>query len=967
MRTVSGCTIFLLLILLSFGAMGQDPHFTSIDANQGLPNNSVYDIFQDKSGYIWVTTNDGLARYDGATFTSFKSSRQSLLSGSEIKQDGLNRIWYQNFDGQLFYIDKDSLIQFDYDNEKGYTPYTVTKNHLFITTTKGIDVYELKSLQFLKSFELDQPNIFYLNKKDETIYFYLNQALFTIDSTLSITGNRITGSEEGVVYFSEIIDSKIFLFPRLKTDARALILNLQGQTLATTTVAPQMIAQNLTLTDNHIWINTSAGTYRLNEDYSYTPFFQNENITCVIQDREKNYWFGSGNRGIKLVTNFNNRAIIRSNESYTKTKLIGDNIFATNSSNEIVELNTKTGILKKRKKLGQDREVYMFFKDEESGYSYASSDYFYILDPAFKVKKTLELSVKAMCDVDEKYLAFSASGISALILKENKDHIKSPWDNQAGLQKLQNGLKVIPLNKSQRGKDIEYIASKNRIYLLTNKGLFSYSPSEEKNILHNGNAIHARQIHVYENELIILKNDGTIWTLDHKNEFSLLPIQTSSSITQCKVHGEYLFVLSQEKILCYNFKTKVIYPVQIDLNSIEVQDICVKENDLFLAHSNGILKCDWTEKLSDLKEIYFDITKLSVNNKNYNPLVIHEFENDQNSIIIEYSLLHYNLSVLADEYYRINEGPWRLVQNGKRQIMASDLAPGNYTVEFKIGNLLQPEKIQFRVLQPFWLRSWFIILVIIIAIAAVYLVDQWKIIRLQKKYNALQEKNELLESNILLEQSLSKSMLTSIRAQMNPHFFYNALNTIHAYIFNNDKQKAGSYLVKFSKLTRMILEMSEREYVSLSEEIKSLQLYLDLEKMRFVSDFDFIINEENLGNADVLEIPSMIVQPFVENAIKHGLHHKKEDRKLTLDFESEGDLLKIIIDDNGVGRERSRKLNEKRKDHQSFSISAIDKRIELINHRRPNSIKVETLDKYNTSGMPLGTKVTITIQTKFHR
>jgi LytS/YehU family sensor histidine kinase len=254
-----------------------------------------------------------------------------------------------------------------------------------------------------------------------------------------------------------------------------------------------------------------------------------------------------------------------------------------------------------------------------------------------------------------------------------------------------------------------------------------------------------------------------------------------------------------------------------------------------------------------------------------------------------------------------------------------------------------------------------------LAVASVFLIDQWKISRLVKKNNLLQEKNELLESNILLEQSLSKSMLTSIRAQMNPHFFYNALNTIHAYIFNNDKQKAGSYLVKFSKLTRMILEMSEREYVSLSEEIKSLQLYLDLEKMRFVSDFDFIIKEENLGNADILEIPSMIVQPFVENAIKHGLHHKKEDRKLMLEFELKGDLLCITIDDNGVGRVRSRQLNEKRKDHKSFSISAIDKRIELINHRRPNSIKVETLDKYNTSGIALGTKVTITIQTKFHR
>jgi LytS/YehU family sensor histidine kinase len=151
-------------------------------------------------------------------------------------------------------------------------------------------------------------------------------------------------------------------------------------------------------------------------------------------------------------------------------------------------------------------------------------------------------------------------------------------------------------------------------------------------------------------------------------------------------------------------------------------------------------------------------------------------------------------------------------------------------------------------------------------------------------------------------------MLASIKSQMNPHFLFNALNTIQAYIYTNDKENASVYLGKFSELTRRILEMSNKDCVPLSEEIKSLSLYLELEKIRFEDLLHYTFEVDPALQPDFVYIPSMLIQPYVENAIKHGLLHKKDDRQLWIKFIKERDCLMVIIDDNGIGRKRSAQL-----------------------------------------------------------
>ena len=232
-----------------------------------------------------------------------------------------------------------------------------------------------------------------------------------------------------------------------------------------------------------------------------------------------------------------------------------------------------------------------------------------------------------------------------------------------------------------------------------------------------------------------------------------------------------------------------------------------------------------------------------------------------------------------------------------------------------------------------------------------------------KKHNEYLE-TKLLEAQkiIVAEKKAYKSELKAFKSQMNPHFFYNALNTVQSYILSNDKKLAISYLSKFSMLTRSILEMTEKEYISVSDEIKTLELYLDIEKARFNEDFEFTIKSKNINDVENIKIPTMFLQPFVENAIKHGLLHKEGIKKLEIIFSIEKGVLSISISDNGIGRKKSGELNAiKNKNHKSFATEAMQNRIDILNKTRSQLIKLEYIDKTNPFNQAAGTTVTLEI------
>lgn len=231
----------------------------------------------------------------------------------------------------------------------------------------------------------------------------------------------------------------------------------------------------------------------------------------------------------------------------------------------------------------------------------------------------------------------------------------------------------------------------------------------------------------------------------------------------------------------------------------------------------------------------------------------------------------------------------------------------------------------------------------------------------RRKADLAQQQLKNAQETMQLENQFREAELKALKSQMNPHFIFNALNSIQEYIVLNDKENAANYLGKFADLIRNYLYHSNTGKISLADELESLQLYLELEKIRFEETFIFEIKKTLQGSPENIEIPTMLIQPYVENAIKHGLLHKSGEKKLLVSFIDRDHHLDCEIVDNGVGREKSHQINEKRrKGHQSFASKANHSRLELLNHQSASKIGVEILDLRDGTEA-LGTKVLIRI------
>ncbi len=237
-------------------------------------------------------------------------------------------------------------------------------------------------------------------------------------------------------------------------------------------------------------------------------------------------------------------------------------------------------------------------------------------------------------------------------------------------------------------------------------------------------------------------------------------------------------------------------------------------------------------------------------------------------------------------------------------------------------------------------------------------------INLQNELEKERIEKQLRESEY--EKNISQTTLTALISQMNPHFLFNALNTIQSFIYSNDKKNASSYLGKFSQLTRKILDNSSKQTITLEEELALLHLYLDIEKSRFGDSFDAQITTDGNLNVEDLLLPPMLIQPYLENAIKHGLLHKTGNKKLAISIHGKngGEAIEIIIDDNGIGREKSMQLGMQKTGHQSFANAANEKRIALINRALDKKIVLQIIDKKNTDGTGAGTTVIFSVPVK---
>lgn len=199
-----------------------------------------------------------------------------------------------------------------------------------------------------------------------------------------------------------------------------------------------------------------------------------------------------------------------------------------------------------------------------------------------------------------------------------------------------------------------------------------------------------------------------------------------------------------------------------------------------------------------------------------------------------------------------------------------------------------------------------------------------------------------------------------LRSQMNPHFIFNSLIAIQSYIYKKDPVKAGDFLAKFADLVRMTLENSRVEFILFEKEINTLQVYLALQSIRFENKFTYSIEVDKNIDEDNLRIPPMFTQPFIENAIEHGLRHKPEAGFIKLYYVKSNNHILCTIEDNGVGREKAKEL-EKKKQHQSLAIDITKERLDILNKRYKQKFMLDITDLKNETGIPCGTKIEIRV------
>ncbi|MEP6676915.1 MAG: histidine kinase, partial [Ferruginibacter sp.] len=340
------------------------------------------------------------------------------------------------------------------------------------------------------------------------------------------------------------------------------------------------------------------------------------------------------------------------------------------------------------------------------------------------------------------------------------------------------------------------------------------------------------------------------------------------------------------------------------------------------------------------------LTGFMVNNKNVNwdSSRSVSLNYNENNILIRWALPDYGNPLHNLYYIKLNgiDADWRYIGN-TGDVQYANLSPGKYTVQLKAATANgNPSRniitVKFTILSPFWKTWWFLLLISLIIALLIYQLVSRRIKKLKRE--------------AALKQQLSELEMKALRAQMNPHFIFNSLNSIQECIVSKDTDAAYTYLSQFSKLVRRVLENSGKATVTLKEELELMQWYLSLEQLRFTDEFKFSI-ENNYSNPQV-EIPSMIIQPFIENALWHGLAHKRGEKILRLEVEDENNGIKISITDNGIGRKAASVLS-RRPDKQSMGLSITKER--LRNYSAASSVEIN--DLMDENGGATGTKVII--------
>lgn len=999
----------------------QQPPMWQITDEDGLPSMEVYDVFQDRKGYIWFGTELGICRYDGNAFKRFATPTARSKAVTNLKEDNDGRVWFMNFSRQIFYVEDDEVKEFQLSEEvkkrrlleivlnlKNNNTYILNLAGIFEfnhTTKRWKQLHKENDLRGIKGFVQDTlGNIIYVDRHSVLWKHSV------VDGTLTKLAVSKTKNDSVPKFLSD-------LWAMGSPGAQGLIL--QEKRFREIFIKQSEKLENIVLTglsrdrEGNYWLQGFDGAYcfdsKLKRYRGGLHILPGKAVSKIIQDREGNYWITTLRSGVyfmpsKEVLFYND--LNSSLEDIRVNCLAEDeegNILIGGSNGIVTVFNEKKGIIH-RYDIGQKKEIEGLLYDKVRKRAYVSASGFKIFKKGEKnwwrflsnYNKAPGLPYSVLSDggiagsapktlaMFGKYhlLTTSSSGSYVIRLDPRPNEItpltpefrknvkyRPPNPKYKGVEYQRYLIHILRL-RGGRSRAVWGDTLRNRIWAGCFDGLFYYN---KDGIAHE--VVDKPNKHGLFALSINQSQDGIIWvgTMEHglygiRDTTILYHFNTSNGLESnyCKVvrpDGKKIWVGTDQGIQLINYSlqkpTFELFNRQDGLITNEVRDLLIQGQKVWVATTRGLLVFNKNEMRTNEAYPPIHLTGLAIWDKDIaiNENHDHILDYDQNNLKISFKGLAYRSRGKFRYKYRMLglDSSWTYINSANNFVRYPSLPPGDYEFEVKAVNEDNIESAGFDFIKitinyHYTQTWWFISLMVLVGIVVISSIFLLRIKRLRR------------ESNI--KQDLRSSQLSALKVQMNPHFIFNALNSIQEFILLNEKRLANSFLGKFADLMRLTLDMSNEQQVSLSEELKVLRLYLELEAIRFEETFHYTINVEPSIDPEELLIPSMLIQPYVENAVKHGLLHKKHNRGLWIRFfmSPDQEMLCCEVEDNGIGRKKSWELKTKRKTkHKSFAMSATQKRLELLNYGRKNFILISIDDLENTAGESLGTKVHLKI------
>jgi len=1003
---------FILLVVFSgtnlFLFAQEDPYikFKNYGIPDGLSMSRIFDIEQTPDGYLWVATADGLNRFDGYEFKVYKNIPNNKSSLEEnyitsLEVDGNGDLWVGTNGGFLSYYSSVShefvrvplkLKNGKFNTSRVNTIFWDSEEYLWVGTEAN-GLFRLDSLS-VKNYNTDNSflrsnNVLSVNRNELSktlwvgVFSGLNSLSYdslTINKKVELAGGSIliiefkgkdilAGTQDQGIHLLRENGVELYHDPYSATDLcidrysqewvgvfnegielfqpDGEVKLLKHDPNDINSLANNVVEKIFEDASGNIWFGTISGlsVYRPNmQKFKKIGAYkgninglQDDNIYHAYQDSREDIWFCTYNGGIAKLDN-RTKKIINYNKANSKGLI---------SNSTRVLLEEKPGFYW----VGTGNNGLYLFNEKNKEFNRVMTDIhpiIYIKD----LKKTDDNTLWVGC----------GNGLFVYNI-EKKESRKFDDDRLTGIYQ------------------IEYLEKENKLLIASfNSGLLVFDL--EKNMVEN------QFVHNDSDSLSLSNNSVMCITKLSKDIYCLGTFGGGFSVFDYQkrifvnygikdgLSNEAIYGILKEENAVWLSSNKGLSRYDLSNNSVKNYDINAQVQSLEFNEGAFLKSKDGTMYFGGINGVnYFNPKNLKQNN--YAPKVeiykIKIFEEDYpyiSNLTRDNPLkLTYKQNFVGFEFVAINfSNPEKCLYKYKLEGVDKDwvyttksryakyinLSPGVYTFYVKAANedgvwTKEAQFIKIEISAPFWRELWFLLLVGLLLAGIVTFAIIQRAKRVRNKYNV-----RVLD----LE-------LKALRSQMNPHFIFNSINSIQYYILNKNPKTAYSYLSKFSTLMRLILNNSIVDFITLKEEVEALNIYLDLEKMRLEDELDYTIEiSDDLVLSETL-IPSMIVQPYVENAILHGLAPKEIDRKLHISMKKKENQVYCVIEDNGIGRAKAKELNASRtRKHDSAGMTVTKGRLELLNRANFDNLSVSIKDLLNADGVAKGTKIEIYIPFK---